>query len=100
MSGLILEIGKTYKSKDGRLVQIIKGEPPLNGKIDTSFGIGGWKGIYWGNSVDGKEPKLDYERYTFEGKWWSYISQFSMSGYQELSNPEMDLLEVSENNTL
>jgi hypothetical protein len=88
MENLILEIGKTYKSKDGRLVGIIKGNPPIDGKRD------GWKGIYWGNSVDGKEPKLDHERYTFEGKWWSYLSQFSMLGYKELSNPEMDLLEI------
>jgi len=88
MENLILEIGKTYKSKDGRLVEIIKGNPPIDGKRD------GWNGIYWGNSVDGKEPKLDHERYTFEGKWWSYISQFSSSGYRELSNHEMDLLEV------
>jgi len=88
MENLILEIGKTYKSKDVRLVEIIEGNPPINGKRD------GWNGIYWGNSVDGKEPKLDHERYTFEGKWWSYISQFSMLGYQELSNPEMDLFEI------
>jgi hypothetical protein len=88
MENLILEIGKTYKTKDGRLVEIIKGNPPIDGKID------GWNGIYWGNSVDGKEPKLDHERYTFEGKWWSYISQFSMLGYQELSNPKMDLFEI------
>lgn len=88
MENIILEIGKIYKSKDGRFIEIIKGNPPINGKRD------GWDGIYWGNSVDNKEPKLDNERYTFEGKWWSYISQFSFTGYQELSNPEMDLIEI------
>lgn len=84
---MILEIGKTYRSRNGRLVQIDRGYPPIDGKRE------GWNGIYWGNSVDGKEPKLDSERYTFEGKWWSYISQFSMFGYRELSNTEMDLIE-------
>lgn len=82
---MILEIGKTYKSKDGRLIKIINGNPPIEGKRD------GWNGIYWGNSVDDKEPKIDMERYTFDGKWWSYISQFSSFGYKELSNPKMDL---------
>lgn len=86
---LILEVGKTYKSKDGRLVKIIKGNPPIDGKRD------GWNGIYWGDSVDKKKPKIDHERYTFEGKWWSYISGFSIVGYQELSDPEMDLVEVT-----
>ena len=82
-----LEVGKTYKSKNGRLIKISKGCPPINGKRD------GWNGIYWGDSVDNKEPKIDNERYTFEGRWWSYISQFSMLGYHELSNVEMDLME-------
>lgn len=82
-----IQIGKIYKSRDGRLIKIIKGNPPIDSKRE------GWNGIYWGNSVDNKEPKLDHERYTFEGKWWSYISQYSMFGYSELSNPEMDLIE-------
>jgi hypothetical protein len=90
----VLEIGKIYRSKNGRLIQIVEGNPPVSGKVDTSNGIGQWEGIYWGNSVDDKEPKLEMERYTFEGKWWSYISQFAMGGYRVLSNPEMDLLEI------
>ena len=87
MGNLVLEIGKRYRTKNGRIVEIIKGNPPIDGKRE------GWNGIYWGNSVDGKEPKLDNERYSFDGNWWSYISQFSLFGYKELSNPEMNLLE-------
>lgn len=90
MSNIILEVGKTYKTTQGRLVKIVKGNPPINGKRD------GWNGIYWGDSVDNKKPKLDHERFTFEGKWWSYISQFSTFGYQELSDPTMDLIEEHE----
>ena len=88
MENIILEVGKTYKSRDGRLVKIIKGNPPIEGKRDD------WDGIYWGDSVDNKKPKLDNETYVFDGKWWSYISGFSMFGYQELSDPKMDLVEV------
>ena len=88
MENIILEVGKTYKSRDGRLVKIIKGNPPIEGKRD------GWDGIYFGKSIDNKKPKIDHERYVFDGKWWSYISDFSMFGYQELSDPEMDLVEV------
>lgn len=87
MKSIILEIGKTYKSKDERLVKIVSGKPPIDGKRD------GWNGIYFGVSVDEKLPKLDMERYTFEGKWWSYFSQFSMFGYKELSDPELNLIE-------
>jgi len=82
-----LEVGKTYKDASGRIIQITKGYPPIDGKRD------GWNGIYWGDSIDNKKPKIDSERYTFEGKWWSYISGFSSAGYQELSNPKMDLID-------
>ena len=41
MGNIILEVGKTYKSKDGRLVKIIKGSPPIEGKKD------GWNGLDW-----------------------------------------------------
>jgi hypothetical protein len=85
---ITLEVGRTYKSRDGRLIEIIKGNPPIN---DERIG---WNGIYWGSSVDDKQPKLDHERYIFDGRWWSYISQFSMTGYEELSNPSMDLIEI------
>jgi hypothetical protein len=85
---IILEIGKTYKNNSGRLIKITKGSPPIDGKRD------GWNGIYWGESVDNKKPKINAERYTFEGKWWSYISGFSAFGYQELYDPKSDLVEV------
>jgi hypothetical protein len=87
MSKIVLEIGKTYKDRSGRLIKITGGLPPIDGKRD------GWDGIYWGDSVDGKEPKIKKERYTFEGKQWSYISGFSMFGYQELNDIEKDLIE-------
>ena len=35
-----LEVGKTYKTKDGRLVKIIEGSPPIDGKRQ------GWNGIF------------------------------------------------------
>ena len=56
MENIILEVGKTYKSRDGRLVKIIKGNPPIEGKRD------GWDGIYFGKSIDNKKPKIDHER--------------------------------------
>lgn len=90
MEKLIIEIGNTYKSRDGRLIKILEGNPPINGKRS------GWNGIYWGDSVDDKQPVLTRERYTFEGKWWSYFSGSSMFGYKELSNPNMDLIELGE----
>lgn len=90
MEKLIIEIGNTYKSRDGRLIKILDGKPPINGKCE------GWDGIYFGDSVDDKQPALTHERYTFEGKWWSYFSGFSMFGYKELSNPNMDLIELGE----
>jgi hypothetical protein len=85
---MLLEVGKTYKSKDGRIIKITQGYPPIDGKRD------GWNGIYWGDSTDGKEPTVKNQRYTFDGKWWNYLSGFSMFGYQELSKPESDLIEV------
>lgn len=88
MSKIILEIGKTYKDRSGRLIKISEGLPPIDGKRD------GWNGIYWGDSVDGKEPKIEKERYTFEGKQWSYLSAFSMFGYQELNDVEKDLVKI------
>lgn len=88
MKNIILEVGRTYKSNDGRLIKIIKGNPPIEGKRE------GWNGIYWGNSVDDKLPEIDMERYIFDGVWWSYISPFSIWGYQELSNSNMNLVEL------
>lgn len=86
MDNIILEIGKTYESKTGRLIKITEGYPPINGKRD------GWNGVYWGSSVDDKTPKINNQRYTFEGIWWDYISQFSSFGYKELSNPNNNLI--------
>jgi hypothetical protein len=84
---LILEIGKTYKSRDGRYVKIFKGNPPINGERV------GWDGIYWGNSIDDLDPKLDYERYIFDGKWWSYLFPNT-----QLSDYHKDLIEVIDEN--
>lgn len=76
-----LEVGKTYKTKEGRLVKITKHEPEWNG------------GMFWGSSCDDKKPEIDYERWTSDARWWSYISGFSMLGYQELRDPKMDFVE-------
>jgi hypothetical protein len=76
-----LEVGKTYKTKSGRLVEIVKHDPEWG------------NGMFWGNSVDSTTPKLDNERWTPDNRWWSYISQFSMFGHQELRNPELDIVE-------
>ena len=91
----LLEIGKTYRSRNGRLIEIVKGNPPfiLGNPPLFKRERNGWNGIYWGNSIDNKEPKLEMERYTFDGKWWSYISEFSAIGYQELSDEQKDLIE-------
>lgn len=87
---MLLEIGKTYKNNQGRLIEIQSGLPPLNGVRN------GLHGLYYGDSVDNVEPTIKMERYTFEGKWWSYTSQFSFFGYNELSNPELDLTELKQ----
>lgn len=78
---ITLEVGKSYKTKSGRIIRIIKYDPKWGG------------GMFWGNSIDGQEPELSYERWTPDARWWSYISQFSLFGYQELRDPKMDIIE-------
>jgi len=82
---ITLEVGKIYKTSNGRLVEIIKHDPIWGG------------GMFWGNSIDGIEPILDHERWTPDAKWWSYISQFSMFGPQILRNEELDFIEETSN---
>ena len=79
---ITLQVGKTYKTRSGRLVKITKHCPEWEG------------GMYWGDSVDKKRPKLDHERWTPDARWWDYLSSFSMFGYQELRDPELDLVET------
>jgi len=76
-----LKIGRKYKARNGQTVLISNGLPPVNGKRL------GWNGIYFG-----KIAGVD-ERFTFEGKHWNYHSQYSPWGYQELNEPEFDLIE-------
>ena len=78
---IILEVGKTYKTKSGRLVEIIKHDPEWCG------------GMFWGTSCDGKQPEIDHERWTTDARWWSYLSPFSPWGAQELREPELDFIE-------
>lgn len=75
MNEIILEIGKIYKDRSGRLIKITKGIPPVI--IDDVLTKDGWNGIYFGDSVDDKRPKIDNERYKFNGKHWDYWSRFS-----------------------
>jgi|694.fasta_scaffold42387_6 hypothetical protein len=93
-----LEIGKTYKNRNGRLVKITKGMEPMideNGKPYRD----GWNGIYWGDSIDKKRPKIDNQRYEFNGKHWCYFSMFSSIRTDKSDNsfniPEEDLVEVT-----
>ena len=76
-----LEIGKVYKTQSGRLIKIVNHDPEWSG------------GMYWGSSIDNQEPKLDHERWTPDARWWSYISPFSMFGFQELRNEKLNLIE-------
>jgi hypothetical protein len=92
-----LEIGKTYKNRNGRLVKITKGMEPMineNGELYKD----GWRGIYWGDSVDEKRPKIDNERYEFNGNHWNYFSVFSRIKTDRPDNsfnePEKDLIEL------
>ena len=92
-----LELGKIYKNRNGRLVKITKCCEPLidsNGKKYRD----GWNGIYWGDSVDKKKPKIDNERYEFNGKHWDYWSFFSSFRTGNSDNsfnvPEQDLIEI------
>jgi hypothetical protein len=76
-----LEVGKIYKTQNGRLVKITQFNPEWNG------------GMFWGTSIDKKKPKIDHERWTPDARWWSYMSPFSMFGYQELRDPDWDFIE-------
>jgi hypothetical protein len=78
---MTLEVGKKYKTQDGRIVKITKYDPEWNG------------GMYWGSSIDKKRPKIDHERWTPDARWWSYISHFAPEGYQELRDPDWDFVE-------
>ena len=95
MNEIILEIGKVYKDRSGRLVKISKGIPPVI--VDGKLTKDGWSGIYWGDSVDKKKPKIDNERYQFNGKHWDYWSCFSGIITGESDNsfniPENDLID-------
>jgi hypothetical protein len=78
---MLLEINKKYLTKSGIEVVITDGLPPKdNNKRE------GWNGIYFGK-VNGT-----IERFLFDGKHWDYISAYSPFGYQELNNPELDLI--------
>lgn len=74
----MIQIGKTYKTNNGREIQITE-----------KLGVLGE--IYLGVSIDNQEPNL-CERYEVDGKWWSYISSFSMLGPRILRNEELNLI--------
>lgn len=76
-----LEVGKVYKTKEGRLVKITQHDPVWNG------------GMFWGTSVDKKRPKIDHERWTPDARWWSYMSVFSGFGGEIIRDVEMDFVE-------
>ncbi len=71
-----LEIGKIYKNRKGRLIKITKGNEPMINKNGELY-RDGWNGIYWGDSIDKKRPKIDNQRYEFNGKHWDYWCVFS-----------------------
>jgi hypothetical protein len=85
MEEIKLEIGKHYKTKDGRIIFIKDGLPPINNQKD------GWNGIYFGEFVDGSDKII--QRFLWNGKHWDYISQFSSFGYRDLNTPSKDLVE-------
>ena len=85
---LIVKVGCIYERADGRIVGIVMGSPPVEG---VEIGVN-WNGIYWADSVDGKKPKIENERYTYKGKHWNYISQFSQFGGRQFNVPEFDLV--------
>lgn len=78
---ITLEVGKKYKTRDGRIVKLTKHDPDWEG------------GMYWGSSIDKKRPKIDHERWTTDARWWDYLSSFSPVGYKELRDPDWDLVE-------
>ena len=88
-----IEVGKTYKSREGRLIKIKKGISPLVDESGKEY-RDGWNGVYWGDSCDKKKPKIDNERYEFDGRYWNYLSPFSMAGYQEIRSSGDDLIEL------
>jgi len=76
----MLEVGKTYTTKEGRQIEIVSHDP-------------NWAdGMFWGNSIDNLEPKLVNERWQPDGKWLSYLSQFSMLGARVIRNEKLDLI--------
>jgi hypothetical protein len=85
MENIKLEIGKHYKTKDGKIFFINDGLPPINNQKD------GWNGIYFGEFVGGTEKIV--QRFLWTGKHWDYTSQFSFFGYSELNTPSNDLVE-------
>lgn len=95
---MVLKIGKIYKDRSGRLIKIIKGNPPI--LTESGLQKDGWNGIYWGESIDDEEPKIDNERYEFNGNHWDYWSMFSgfRTGKDDNSFnvPEKDLIEETQ----
>lgn len=78
---ITLEVGKTYKTKQGRLVKITKHDPLWHA------------GVFWATSCDGKKPEIHHERWQPDGRWFSFICSFSQFDYQELRDPGLDLVE-------
>ena len=78
---ITLEVGKTYKTREGRLVKISKHDRVW---LD---------GVFWATSCDDKQPEIVHERWQPDGRWFSYISAFSQFGYRELRDPDMDIVE-------
>jgi hypothetical protein len=91
-----LEIGKKYRNRNGRILKITKGVEPLIDNTGNNY-RDGWNGIYWGDSVDRKKPKIVNERHEFNGKHWDYWSFFSSIRTGNKDNsfniPEKDLIE-------
>ena len=85
MENIQLEIGKNYKTREGKIVLVYNGAPPINGERI------GWNGIYFGKFVDGSSDVV--ERFLFNGKHWNYVSQFSSFGGGEFNIPEKDIIE-------
>jgi hypothetical protein len=73
-----LEVGKTYKTSNGRLVEIILHDPEWGG------------GMFWGNSIDNIEPVLNHERWTPDTRWWSYVKMF---GGMQLRDEKLNFIE-------
>jgi len=97
MEEIILEIGKVYKDRSGRLIKITEGNPPVI--IDGILTKDGWNGVYWGDSVDDKTPKINKGRYKFNGKHWDCWSIFSGiitgepdNSFNELEKDLIDLI--------